>query len=719
MMEHASATSLPAMDDTWKYVEALAAQDSAQPSRLSTLERNNQKWDAHKDEIRHIYLDEDKTLQQTMQAIESTHHFKASVRKWKMTLKEWNFEKNIPSKEMSFMVEKADKRKREEGKETEFMRSGFRVPLQRLDYFKKRRTNDPMDSGIHEAGTPANISYQTPSTTELDLDYPEDGNDEVSESWTRDGYSDDTFSVDSGSTVTTVGPSTHSREHPDLLHARADNSGSIEATRSHSEANDRHQGLENLGADEEAPGDRSHLSLMDRARRCQSSRNPSETARLYIRALFNSFFPAYPYRDYVMWMECLKELSLLLCSAEVGSAEEQQMYTIFQEEFSMTIAYSGLSADDLKLLDDSVTKSNELSDNFSPWLLDIVIEQRLKPFWQGFLRQLMDSWPLTSQAVCQRFVHSFPRSGSNILRWRCRLDLAIELSHRKLEETHRQLVMSLVDLFASQWGNSLGKVRQCCLSVEKIFQESGLKQYIKDIFPNVTIEGYFCSPSHGGPPYESDFGAQEYVVDRLLYLIAALSLHCFSKAWWTFGHELMGVIDKDLPGINYHSYKLYGATIGRPAMWISLYLQLFDIYYRNKYSSEATQSLSRAFQIAVQGPTRREAAGIGDLIMIAKCQAQCIKLAHVDYVTYYPSYHQGLSTSARLQISEVISLLGNWSEKDSRLLEKSEYHGVASSSRASSSIGTLYGSTYTESLASGMSVMSLNYSSLFPSEQRS
>ncbi len=69
-----------------------------------------------------------------------------------MRLKEWNFEKNIPSKEMSFMVEKADKRKREEGKETEFMRNGFLVPLQRLNYFKKRRRDNSMDSGIHEAG---------------------------------------------------------------------------------------------------------------------------------------------------------------------------------------------------------------------------------------------------------------------------------------------------------------------------------------------------------------------------------------------------------------------------------------------------------------------------------------------------------------------------------------------------------------------------------------
>ncbi|KUJ17347.1 uncharacterized protein LY89DRAFT_51497 [Mollisia scopiformis] len=311
---------------------------------------------------------------------------------------------------------------------------------------------------------------------------------------------------------------------------------------------------------------------MDRARQCKSSKNPSETARLYIRALFNSFFPAYLDMDDVMWMECLKELSSLLCGAEVGSAEEQQLYTIFQEEFSMTIVYSGLSASDIKLLDDSVTMSNELSDNFSPWLLDIVIKERLKPFWDGFLRQSMNSWPLASQAVCQRFVHSFPRSGSgsNILRWRCRLELAIELSHRKLEETHRQLVMSLVDLFASQWDNSLGKIRQCCLSVEKIFQESCLNQYIKDIFPDVRIEGYFCSPSHGGPTYGSDFGAREYVVDRLLYLIVVLSLHCFSRAWWTFGRELMEVINNDLVSLSldYHSYKQYG----RPAMWFSLHL---------------------------------------------------------------------------------------------------------------------------------------------------
>lgn len=34
-----------------------------------------------------------------------------SIRKWKMKLKDWGFEKNIPAREMGFMVEKVEKRR--------------------------------------------------------------------------------------------------------------------------------------------------------------------------------------------------------------------------------------------------------------------------------------------------------------------------------------------------------------------------------------------------------------------------------------------------------------------------------------------------------------------------------------------------------------------------------------------------------------------------------
>lgn len=44
-------------------------------SKVSTLDRNNQKWDAYKDDIRMMYMDRDKTLKSTMQYIESVHGF--------------------------------------------------------------------------------------------------------------------------------------------------------------------------------------------------------------------------------------------------------------------------------------------------------------------------------------------------------------------------------------------------------------------------------------------------------------------------------------------------------------------------------------------------------------------------------------------------------------------------------------------------------------------
>lgn len=50
---------------------------SGNNSKVSTLDRNNQKWDTYKDEIRMMYIDRDKTLKSTMQYIESVHGFTA------------------------------------------------------------------------------------------------------------------------------------------------------------------------------------------------------------------------------------------------------------------------------------------------------------------------------------------------------------------------------------------------------------------------------------------------------------------------------------------------------------------------------------------------------------------------------------------------------------------------------------------------------------------
>ncbi|KAG4440767.1 hypothetical protein IFR05_003754 [Cadophora sp. M221] len=133
------------------------------PTKTSRLERSNAKWDSHKTEIYQMYVDQNLTLKETMNTMESKHAFKASLRKWKMKIKEWNFEKNLPANEMAFIAAKAEKRKAEDGKETVFYRGDVWIGPERIENFKKRRltATDMADFPII-VDTPANVTYHTP-----------------------------------------------------------------------------------------------------------------------------------------------------------------------------------------------------------------------------------------------------------------------------------------------------------------------------------------------------------------------------------------------------------------------------------------------------------------------------------------------------------------------------------------------------------------------------
>jgi hypothetical protein len=73
-----------------------------------------------------------------------------SERKWKEKLKEWKFDKNISATNMSIVVAKAEKRAREEGKETVFFHGDCQISPERIQQFKRRKT-----SKIAEAESPA------------------------------------------------------------------------------------------------------------------------------------------------------------------------------------------------------------------------------------------------------------------------------------------------------------------------------------------------------------------------------------------------------------------------------------------------------------------------------------------------------------------------------------------------------------------------------------
>ena len=79
--------------------------------------------------------------------------FEYSERKWKEKLKEWGFEKHISATDMSIIVAKAEKRVREEGKETVFFHGQSEITPQRIERFKRRKTTKAVEDMLPSAGT--------------------------------------------------------------------------------------------------------------------------------------------------------------------------------------------------------------------------------------------------------------------------------------------------------------------------------------------------------------------------------------------------------------------------------------------------------------------------------------------------------------------------------------------------------------------------------------
>ncbi|PVH87417.1 hypothetical protein DL98DRAFT_525470 [Cadophora sp. DSE1049] len=140
-----------------------SATSSRTSTRPSTRAKNDQKWDAQKNEIYRFYIEEDNTLDATIQMIEATSGFKASPRKWKMKLKEWRFEKNLSKHDMEIIVAKARKRTRDESKDTIFYYGSTQIRPERIENFKKRKTASGKYVVSSRADTPENVTYRTPS----------------------------------------------------------------------------------------------------------------------------------------------------------------------------------------------------------------------------------------------------------------------------------------------------------------------------------------------------------------------------------------------------------------------------------------------------------------------------------------------------------------------------------------------------------------------------
>ena len=97
-----------------------------------------EEWEHQKALIERLYLDEDKTVEETMRYLKDEKNFVVGERKFKMQLKNWGFDKNIKSSIMQLMLAKATKRKFEEDKGTKFRYKGRDILPERFSQYAKR-----------------------------------------------------------------------------------------------------------------------------------------------------------------------------------------------------------------------------------------------------------------------------------------------------------------------------------------------------------------------------------------------------------------------------------------------------------------------------------------------------------------------------------------------------------------------------------------------------
>jgi hypothetical protein len=115
-------------------------ESSALPLRQRHVKNRHspEEWEQQKELVERLYLDEDKTVEETMRYLKDNMGFIVGERKFKMQLKQWGFDKNIRSSVMQLMLAKATKRKFDEDKDTKFTYKGRDILPERLSHYAKR-----------------------------------------------------------------------------------------------------------------------------------------------------------------------------------------------------------------------------------------------------------------------------------------------------------------------------------------------------------------------------------------------------------------------------------------------------------------------------------------------------------------------------------------------------------------------------------------------------
>ncbi|CAG8976168.1 hypothetical protein HYALB_00010426 [Hymenoscyphus albidus] len=112
----------------------------------------NERWLSVKSEAFKLYMQRDMQLEEVMARIEISHGFTASLRSWKLKLKEWRYKKNMSPNTMRWVVSKDGKRDHET-KDTDFFFNGIEIKKERIENFKRRKIGEePISADSEEMG---------------------------------------------------------------------------------------------------------------------------------------------------------------------------------------------------------------------------------------------------------------------------------------------------------------------------------------------------------------------------------------------------------------------------------------------------------------------------------------------------------------------------------------------------------------------------------------
>ncbi|KAN0089561.1 hypothetical protein V8E51_019821, partial [Hyaloscypha variabilis] len=132
------------------------------PTLKTTYDRAliNEKLESMKEHIHQMYMIEDRSLKEVMDAIVQSHNFKTSVQRYERKIKNWGFVKNLRPSDVAFIVATKEKRLAE-GKRTIFYYGDRVIPPKKIERFQKRKYPRKYDD-YSTIEKPPRISFHTP-----------------------------------------------------------------------------------------------------------------------------------------------------------------------------------------------------------------------------------------------------------------------------------------------------------------------------------------------------------------------------------------------------------------------------------------------------------------------------------------------------------------------------------------------------------------------------